>query len=312
MKWTKDFNIVLAHRGPWMGLWATITACEMALKGTDYAYSYVIVANGDKQLANDMKKGLEYLDHSGKLGQFVYHPAPMAPQNARQMGTTVSNGDLIFFFDNHCLVPHDYFERAIEQMKRPEIEMLHSTTMFHTGHRPMYSYVLNLEANFWTGGSHERPQDKKLPYRCAMGGHGGFVVKRQTWNEVGGYWTALSGYGGEEPYFDLKMWMLGKEVWIDPKLVHYHFAGDRGYARHYTDDFYRNMMAVANVIGGDEWLMKVYDSFSRSSKAKGKTMFELYIEACDLSRERAAQMAASRVRTLDETLAHFKAENIAH
>lgn len=311
MKWSKDFNIVLAHRGPWMGLWATINSCELALKGKDYDYSYIIVANGDRHIATDMWQGMKYLDFDKKLEQLIVHPAPMAPQNARQMGTLYGDGELLFFFDNHCMVPSDYFDRATEVMKSPEIEVLHSTTMFHTGHRPMYSYVLGLESNFWTKAAHEKPTDKRNPYRCAMGGHGGFAVKRKTWKEVGGYWTGLSGYGGEEPYFDLKMWLLGREVWIDPKLVHYHFAGDRGYARHYTDDFYRNMMSVANVIGGDEWMMKVYESFSRSSKAKGKSMFDLYLEACDISRERAAQMAASRVRTLDETLAHFEQYDIA-
>ncbi len=305
-----DFDIVLAHRGPWMGLWATIASCEMALKNKPFSYSYIIVANGDKELASDMYKGLDFLRTDKKIGRLIITPHPMSPPSARQYGTYSGAGKYLFFFDNHCLVEPDYFERALTKMNEYGIEMLHSTTKFHPGAPPMYSYKMSLATNFWVSEPYFTAHNKREPYRVAMGGHGGFAVSRKLWEEVGGYWTGFSGYGGEEPYFDLKLWLLGKEVWLDPKMIHHHFPGERGYARHYTDDFYRNMLMCANIIGGEEWVWKLYDSFNRSSKSRGKEMYEILMDAIPASQQHAQQLAAKRVRTLDEQLEWFTANNI--
>jgi hypothetical protein len=190
--------------------------------------------------------------------------------------------------------------------------MLHSSTRFFAGEKPVYHYQLRLERNFWAEGASEQTDDEN-PYRILAGGHGGFVVRRDIWNKVGGYWDGFVGYGGEEMYFDLKMALLGYENWIDPKMIHYHFAGHRGYNRHYTDDFFINMMACANIIGGSEWMMKVYQSFvAKYPKMKtGKTMFDLLMVAEERSKDHAEWLASIRLLTLDELLASARQAKIS-
>jgi GT2 family glycosyltransferase len=309
----KDFTIVLAHRGPWMGLWATIHSCEMALLEGSFDYNYVIVINGEDKLPSDMTKCFDKLTVSGKIRQIVIHPKPLSPPSARQLGTIFADGKYLFFFDNHCLVMPDYFKRAISQMLEKKIEVLHSSMRFCADDGASYDYALALDKNFWSNRLYTTPQNLTEPYRIAMSGHGGFIVRRDTWKEVGGYWDGFVGYAGEESYFDLKLWLLGKEVWIDPQLIHYHFCGERTYKRHFTDDFYRNLLAVANMIGGEKWMYTVYENFLGWTKAKGeKSMFDLLIDAANRSNKHAQEIKARRVRTLEETLEHFKAENISH
>jgi hypothetical protein len=133
------------------------------------------------------------------------------------------------------------------------------------------------------------------------------------WREVGGYWKGFTGYGGEEMYFDLKMAMLDKTNWVDPLVVHYHYAGKRPYERHYSADYYKNMMMCANIIGGEDWLNTIYQSFRyKFPQPRAVKMFDLLMQASDESRERKHWLDGRKLRTLDEQLALFKEQGIAH
>jgi Glycosyl transferase family 2 len=302
-----------------MGLWATIHSCEIELLGSGFDYEYVIVVNGETNgvrqrkgdiLGLDLDRVMHYLHKSKKLGHLIVKQGALSPPSARQLGSEKANGKLFFFLDNHCLVAKDYFRRSVHDFDRYGMDMLHSATRFHSDDITCYEYQLRLKKNFWADAA-VTPKDEFRPYRIAAGGHGGFAVRADVWREVGGYWTGFNGYGGEEMYFDLKMAMLGKTNWIDPLVIHYHYAGQRPYARHYTDDFYRNMMMSANIIGGEEWLYKVYSSFKENYPRQKTPHFDLMIDASDRTTAHRDWLADKRLRTLDEQLDLFSTEDIA-
>jgi hypothetical protein len=297
-----DFSIIIAHRGNTLGLWATIHSVDAELEHSPWSYEYVICTNGEEKLHADTITLLHYLTKSGKLASVEHSVEPLSPPSARERAVKASRGKYLFFFDNHVLVAPKYFERAMAWMGKGHA-MLHSSTRFYAGEKTVYHYQLKLERNFWADGASE-PTDPENPYRILAGGHGGFVVRRDVWDKVGGYWDGFVGYGGEEMYFDLKMALLGYNNWLDPKMIHYHFAGNRGYSRHYTDDYYVNMLACANIIGGNDWLMKVYQNFSKNypKMQSRKSMFDLLMIADERSKEHAEWLAGARLLTLDELL----------
>lgn len=298
-----------------MGLWATITSCESDLVNTNFKYNYVIVVNGEEHKDPDTQNVIDQLTLAGKLKQFVKVTECLSPPQARERGVSEADGKYLFFFDNHCLVAKDYFKRALLDFEKYDIDVLHSTTQYYAGMDKCFHYKLKLAYNFWAEAA-PLPQVAHKPYRIAAGGHGGFAVKADVWREVGGYGPSnlFLGYGGEELYFDLKCWMLGKSVWLDPYLLHYHYAGKRGYRRHYTDEFYVNMLACANVIGGRKWMYKVFESFStpeRFISYKGsKHIYDCLMEAEGRSNEHAAELAGKVQRTLDEQLVWFQQNDI--
>lgn len=314
----KDISIVIAHRGPAMGLWATIHSCIADLSDSDLDYEFIVVVNGEDKLSYELEKQQHFLGKDAdRLRVMVHVKEPLSPPTARQMATEHAQGDYLFFFDNHCLVSKNYFVRAIASMNKYNMDLLHSTTCFWHGEGYHYEYQLSLKRDFWTRRPFMDAQSEE-PYRIAMAGHGGFVVRRKVWEEVGGYWQGFVGYGGEESYFDLKMALLGKENWIDPALVHYHFAGERGYTRHFTDDYFRNMMMAANIIGGEEWLHTVYNSFKRFTRLTNKDgspltpLFDLLKDAQRRSQSHADWLAERRVTTLDDVLKSFTDNNIRY
>ena len=306
-------SIVIAHRGDPLGLWATIQSCEIDLAGTGFDYEFNIVSNGETESV-DLKRVIQFVKKSGHLGTYQHFEEGLTPPVARQRATKDAQGRILAFFDNHCLVAKDYFRRLIADFDHLGADMIHSATKFYEGEFVHYHYRLLLNQNFWAESSLV-PQHSLKPYRIAMAGHGGFAVLRSVWEEVGGYGPEglFSGYAGEESYFDLKMALLDKTNWIDPKVVHYHYAGRRAYPRHYTDDYYRNLMTCAYVIGGNKWLDKVFEHFVTSScKHKtGKTMYELMTDAFERGKEHAVELVSIRKRTLDEQLKLFAEQQIA-
>jgi hypothetical protein len=309
----KDFDIIIPHRGKTMGLWATIHSCEEDLRTTHYDYQYIIVGNGE----DSDEETTQLINHVKKTGRllYVHNVENLTPPDARAMGVQVSEAPVMFFFDNHCLVGQKYFQRAMMDFEKPGVDLLHSTTRFFAGQGYHYHYNLTLDYNFWAK-SASLPKDPLKPYQLAAGGHGGFAVKRAAWDEVGGYGPTglLRGYGGEEMLFDLKMWRYGKTNWIDPKLFHWHYAGYRGYKRHYTDDYYTNMMITANIIGGEKWLYKTYDSFTSRGHLRlnaSRNMYDLLQEAVERSKDYAATVNQKSMFSLDELLSKFNTEQIA-
>lgn len=305
-----DVSVIIAHRGPEMGLWFTIESCIMDLERSGLSYEFRICANGIEKVSEDLVRIKHYAEKTGHLGEFLHVVQPMSPPAARQIVTENANGKYLFFFDNHCLPTPGYFIRAVNSMEAHGIEFLHSTTRFFEGEGTNYEYKLSLKRDFWTLEPYRIPVKEKAPYQIAVAGHGGFAVRNTAWKETGGYWQGFEGYGGEETYTDLKFWLLGKQVWLDPQMIHLHWAGERVYVRHFTDEYYKNMFMAARLIGGDKWLHTVFSSATKCTRFVKKDlpvtpMYDLLVQAEKKTQEHAKWIAERRTKTLDDLLVWF-------
>lgn len=323
-----DLSVCIASKGEPGLLWGTIHSCKMALDKTDLDYEICLCVNGEldinrreqknkpflissTRLINpDIERILHFLHKSGRSGKCTVLQRSVSPPIGRKIAARQAKGEVLFFLDNHCLVEQDYFTRALQTMQRNDVDLLHSTTKFFDGEADSYEYILTLEDNFWAY-SIDQPK-LTIPYPCAAGGHGGFAVRSSVWKEIDGYWDGFKGYGGEEITTDVQLWMRGYNVYIDPKLVHYHWAGKRPYTRHYTADYFRNMMMSANILGGEKWLTKVFESFNKTYPDPKITMYELMTQAYYQSEQYSRYVRNKSLWTLDEQLEYFKRNDIAH
>jgi hypothetical protein len=312
-----DLSIIIAHRGAPMGLWMTIENCITDLAGTGLTYEFRVLSNGIEKLDDDEVRIRHFMAKADCYGEYAHSVEPMAPPVARQILTENANGRYLFFFDNHCMVVPGYFKRAMESMEKYGIEFLHSTTRFFAGEGTDYSYHLSLKRDFWTEKPYREPQDSENPYRIATAGHGGFVVRTETWKEIGGYFQGYEGYGGEETSTDLKVWRMGKEVWIDPKVIHLHWGGKRVYDRHFTDGYYFNMFTSAYLIGGEKWLYTVFKSSMQNTRfvkkaEKQVSLYDIMTKAQTQAKNYADWINLRSTRTLDEVLRYFEQQGIPY
>lgn len=315
-----DFDIVIAHRGPEMGLWMTISSIERELlnqrnRGESFDYAYHIVENGVKEqdwATKLLVEDLETLGHA--TGSYTLMYDPMSPPAARNLGASKGTGDVIFFFDNHIMVEPGYFEEALHTLRTTDADAVHSVTRFFAGGPSAYHYRFTLERNFW-GYQVQEPQNPFAPYRVAAGAHGGYAIKRSVWEELGGYWDGFIGYGGEESYFELMMGMRDKISYLNPQMIHWHHPGIRSYERDKSDDFIRNMLMCANIVGGPNWSRRVFNGLLiRDTKQGGKvgTDFSaLYNQAMASSADFAAAFQRKAKRTLNEQLVQFNKLKVA-
>lgn len=308
----RDISLIIPHRDKTaMGLWMSIHSAEEDLQRSGLDYEFVIASNG-APIDDDTSRLIQSVESSGHLGKHLHYDTSVAPPLARSRAAEVASGRILMFCDNHVMFGKDYFKRIAMDMESDEVDIVHPAVTFYSGDRPYYEYALTLAYNFW-GTYKVVPQFMHKPYKVACAGHGAFAVKKTAWDVVGGYGpeNLLVGYGGEELLFNLKCWLYGKAAHLDPKAMHYHYPGVRSYTGKYTDDYYTNMLVCANVIGGEDWMYKVYDSFAGSKQhvrclSSELTMFDLLQVAHERSKDYAAEVAAKRVMSLDELLVYFK------
>jgi hypothetical protein len=307
-------DVVIAHRGDEIGLWMTVTSLMMDSNAANVPYKVHIVANGLEKVEDDLKFTLEALDKQKTLGSFQHFVEPLSPPSARNRGAEKGTADTILFLDNHVMLEQGFMFRGLSTLDSRKADALHSVTRYWPDGESYYHYRFTLERNFW-GYQVKEPKDRSFPYLIGGGGHGAFFVRRDVWEEVEGYWDGFVGYGGEESYFELKLALMGYNNWLDPSLLHYHHPGKRPYVRDKGDDFIKNMIMAANIIGGDRWAQRTLNGLKigeiRRPADQQRDLDVFFEEALDRSAAHAYHTQRKFKRSLNEQLVKFSRDGVA-
>jgi glycosyltransferase involved in cell wall biosynthesis len=313
----KDLSVCIAHRGEPMGLWLSMESCAIESKIAGVDFEFCIVTNGEK-LSADVRQILAMSKRAGYLGFHKHTDDPLTPQGARQIAADNASGKYILFVDNHVLLCSNFVKRAFLDFDKYGCEILHSATRYYENDVVCYGYKLQLRTDFW-GTSETVISNPYKPFKIAAAGHGGMFIKKTTFDELGGYYlsSGFAGYAGEEISHDLGAWMQNKYVWIDPQIEHRHWAAStRGYNRHYSEDFYRNLFSCAYIIANETAENYIFDMLARFKKMSKptlkKSLYDIMIEAYERSKPYAEWLKQRRIRTLEEQLLYFQTNEIAY
>jgi glycosyltransferase involved in cell wall biosynthesis len=308
-----SLDVVIAHRGDEIGLWMTVSSLKMQEVSSEPEKKVHIVVNGTPNLGEDFNMTVESLHKWGVFGSVQIFDEPLSPPSARNRGAEKGTGDTILFLDNHVLLERNFVYRGLGMMSIYGMDALHGATRYWPDGLTAYHYRFTLERNFW--GYQVKEPLKTDPYLCAGAGHGAFFIRRKVWEEIGGYWDGFVGYGGEEPYLELKLAMMDYKNWLDPELVHYHHPGKRPYVRDKGDDFIKNMIAVAFIIGGTVWARRVLNGFkiieTRNKPETPRDLDAFYTEAVERAIPHATELRPKFKRSLNEQLVQFSRQGIA-
>ena len=287
-------SVCIPYSMDWPHIYFTANQAATLLVASKLSHEIIVVANNsDEQCIEDTAKLITARDfgepHRAKL---IVNDTPsngVAANIAAQHAT----GEYLCFMDSHCVLHPNIFEECIKVMEADDLAGLVHAPITWTGvpHNPenfdfvpgkrCYQYRYREWDNKKPGewylhqhfhGTYNHAMQNPRPYQIAGCGHGFFMVRRSTWEKVGGYHPGQIAYGGREPFVTFKMWLFGFRNYTVPTTNHIHYNGRRMY--HWTQDWwYENCMMQAYSTAGEKYLDIIYDKFvAKKGNAKEKLM----------------------------------------
>jgi GT2 family glycosyltransferase len=254
-----DISVVIpSHRDP-AGLYFTFAAAAADLEHSSLHWEIIAVVDGEyHETAKSLKAHQGCRIIKGEFG---------SPQASRHAGAEVGKGEFIFFLDSHVVPCRDFFLRMMHTARETRAAMVFSPHCTWARGQMGYGYGVDWCGNLWAK-DHQTEPTESVPYRVAMMGHGAICVDREKYFAAGGYWLEQRGWGGEENHLALKLWMLGQECWVEPRVYHWHYmANRRGEAVFRTLEHVRNFLISAYALGGQRYLDRVYLNYTLGANA---------------------------------------------
>jgi hypothetical protein len=169
----------------------------------------------------------------------------------QEVSESLEEDSLLLFCCGHISVQRDTVPKLAKLAETTE-GYCHSPMLYlgdypePAGKRKLYGYKDPMKR----GWSWNRISDK--PYRWSGGGGGLSCVLLKTWRDVKGAEAPFrKGIGGIEEYMDMKMWMLGKSVWIHPDCLYFHWAKTRGYTWTMGEHYWNQLVAYYCLVDRD-------------------------------------------------------------
>lgn len=176
---------------------------------------------------------------------------------ARNAGLAVAVGEYVWMGDSHIICGHDLFVNLLNEWKGL-LRQGHTPGLLHSGvgwlsgvhsHDLCFQYATTLRENFW--GSYVPGSILERQKICMKGTS--YMANTRFLQDIGGWNEHLNSYGGGEAYINLKVWRLGKSVWVTPDAYIWHLAYPRGYT--WTNaGFWYNTLLAAYTVGDRFWL----------------------------------------------------------
>lgn len=206
----------------------------------------------------------------------IYDPIA-GNHSTRNKGVLQARGKYVFFSDAHMAYKVGYHKSMIRAIDATG-GLVHSTIGW-LGAYPKdvsmgYQYTIKLGDEIkGTWNNYKLADDY---FYIPAQGHCSLACRRDQFLEFDGYPAYGRCYGGGEFYFDMKWWMFGSTVAVDPNAIGYHLNAPRGYQYNH-DDYVHNVLAIGHALSMDDWVERAYISWMQ--KGNPETMSRLWEEA---------------------------------
>lgn len=252
-------SLIIPSRGESSALWATIVSAKEAFGPAPAGDRYEIIVVLDEP--DGKYPGVASLMHQLDFCKVVFANTN-GPVGARNRGAQEARGDFLIFADAHCIFPQDFFLTLLEAFSvNREFASVTAGTRFLD--RTTYGCRIGWDDILW-GSDLYFPSDENEIFPIASPGHGVFAIRADVFRAVGGYWKELRGWGGEEVQLNLKLWMCGYQIAMNPRTFHWHYSqpgARRGFEAWAERDFVRNFLLVAAAYGGKQQVLSSYAAF---------------------------------------------------
>jgi ADP-heptose:LPS heptosyltransferase/SAM-dependent methyltransferase len=192
----RPVSIVIPHGGVDR---RELLATTLAAAARDRRVGEIIVAEMDA-----MPRAHEIARRMGVRYVFIRADAGFNKARAINVGTALAGGELVLWLDNDVLLPAGFLDRAIDEVRRRELDCLIPWTSVH--------YLSEESSRAVMAGTQDAEQCRPVnAIHTRRGGCGGAVlVRRRLVQEFGGMYEAFRGWGGEDNAWLHKAGVVGR------------------------------------------------------------------------------------------------------
>ena len=233
--------------------------------------------------------------------RIIYDPIA-GNHSARNKGIMVARGKYIFLSDGHMSYKYGYHKRMMRAIDETG-GLVHGTIgwlgTYPVGEHTSMGYQYTIKLGEEIKGTWNKRRLADDYFYIPAQGHCCLGFKREQFIEFDGYPKWHRCYGGGEFYLDMKWWMFGSRVSVDPQAVGYHLCAPRGYSYHH-DDYIHNVLLIGHSLGMDDWVERAYINWCK--KCNLDVMKKLWDEAKEEAQEDREFIAKKSVMTFNEVL----------
>src|SRR3990167_7773321 len=228
--------------------------------------------------------------------------APIAGNHAaRNKGAEIARGEYLFFSDAHVAYKPGFFKSILRSVDESG-GIVHGTLQNMGDYPPVsssggYGYTIKLGEEI--KGTWQNYKISDTWFYVPAQGHWAVCVKKKQFLDFGGYPKVHRTYGGGEFYLNMKWWMFGSTVAVDPQAIGYHLASARGYNYHH-DDYIENVLGISYALGMDDWRERAYLNWMR--RVNKTTMEKIYERSAKEHEPDRKFIEKRRVKTFNELL----------
>jgi glycosyltransferase involved in cell wall biosynthesis len=303
-------SIIIPARGEFPNITHTFHSLCHCLEADGFSYKdfeIIIVDNGsndDRYPQRGTGGTTSYLETRGgyynRVLRIIRDPI-CGNHSARNRGAEIARGEYLYFSDAHMALRPGFFKSILKSVDESG-GLVHGALQFMGAYPPTpqgmgYGYSIKLGEEIKGTWNNYQISDKWF-YVPAQG-HWGVCVKKDQFFDFGGYPKIHRTYGGGEFYLDMKWWMFGSNVAVDPNAVGYHLASSRGYSYNH-DDYVHNVFNIGVALGMDEWVERYYLNLLR--KSNKQVLDRILEEAYKETEEDKKFIESRRVRTFNEAI----------
>ncbi len=202
-----------------------------------------------------------------RLVRILYDPIA-GNHSARNKGAVMARGEYLFFSDAHMSYKPEFFKHILKAVDESG-GIVHAPIGW-MGANPFYAHGLGYQYTIKLGEEIKGTWNNYLVtpddwfYIPALG-HCSLAVRRDQFIDFGGYPKIHRSYGGGEFYLNMKWWMFGSSVVVEPRAVGYHLASPRGYTYNH-DDYIENVLGIGYALSMDWWRNRTYLNYLRKGR----------------------------------------------
>ena len=230
--------VVATHHDP-LGLYLTVFSLLSQLQDSGLKWEIVIAADSGSETKWEKIPNVRCLRiQTG------------SPQDTRDAGIRAAKYSDVLCIESHVIVSN--IENWLQSHADTQatisfpVRVGEGTELFD-----VYGSETDWLGNLWYKRHIYTPKDV-FPYRAVQFGHSAFIINRDWYIENGGYTSLLSGWGGEEPFLCLKIWMLGGTCWMIPSIWHAHYLTSGAHADALVSErMQKNFDIVKYVMSGE-------------------------------------------------------------